>query len=266
MSFVDDIKDVFVHNIVVISGVRPKGRSVNMQKCGRQSYGLLYIWSGEAVFYLEDKSVVRATNGQLIYLPKNARYKMEYTAENTTFVVVNFDLLSEGENPFALHDFTVVANDDTFHAIANIMSKFELCGAVQNAAGHYRKTELFYRLLSLIHNSNPGIESGQYPQIVKGVMLLKQTYLEIIAIEEFAKHSSVGVSTFRQLFRKQYGMSPLQYRNMLRIQRAKQLLEYDSCTVAEVAYASGFDNVGYFCRYYKKITGETPKQTKEQSI
>jgi len=266
MSFVEDLKEVFVHNLVVISGVRPKGRSVNMQKCGRQSYGLLYIWNGEAVFYLDDKNKVMVTKGQLIYLPKNARYKMEYTAENTTFVVVNFDLLSAGANPFDSQEFTVVANDDTSHTIANIMSKFELCGAVQNAAGHYRKTELFYRLLSLIHNSNPGIESGQYPQIVKGVMLLKQTYLENLPIEEFAKHSSVSVSTFRQLFRKQYGMSPLQYRNMLRIQRAKQLLEYDSCTVAEVAYASGFDNIGYFCRYYKRITGETPKHTKERSI
>ena len=266
MSFVDDIKEVFAHNIVVISGVRPKGRSVNMQKCGRQSFGLLYVWSGEAVFYLEDKSKVKVTNGQLIYLPKNARYKMEYTADNTTFVVVNFDLLSEGVNPFANHDFTVVANDDTSHTIANIMSKFELCGTVQNVAGLYRKAELFYRLLSLIYSNNPVIESGQYPQIVKGVMLLKQTYLENLSIEEFARQSNVSVSTFRQLFRKQYGMSPLNYRNMLRIQRAKQLLEYDSCTVAEVAYASGFDNIGYFCRYYKRITGETPKHTKERSI
>ena len=266
MSFVDDLKEVFVHNIVVISGVRPCGRSVNMMRCGRQSYGLLYIWNGEASFYLEDKREVKVTNGQLIYLPKNARYKMEYTAENTTFVVVNFDLLSEGVNPFEAHDFCVVAKDDTLHAIANIMSKFELCGAVQNVSGLFRKSELFYRLLSLIHNSNPSIESGQYPQIVKGVMLLKQTYLENLPIEEFAKHSNVSVGTFRQLFFKQYGMPPLQYRNMLRIQRAKQLLEYDNCTVAEVAYASGFDNIGYFCRYYKRLTGETPKQTKERSV
>ena len=266
MSFVDDIKEVFVHNIVVISGVRPKGRSVNMQKNGRQSHGLLYIWSGEAVFYLEDKNRITVSNGQLIYLPKNAGYRMEYTAENTTFVVVNFDLLSEGVNPFESHDFSVVANDDTLNAIANIMSKFELCGAVQNVSGMFRKSELFYRLLSLIHSSNPGIESSQYPQIVKGAMLLKQTYLENLPIEEFAKYSNVSISTFRQLFHKQYGMSPLQYRNMLRIQRARQLLEYDNCTVAEVAYASGFDNIGYFCRYYKKITGETPKQTKEQNV
>ena len=31
--------------------------------------------------------------------------------------------------------------------------------------------------------------------------------------------------------------------------------------VAEAAYACGFENIGYFCRYYKKITGEMPSET-----
>jgi len=266
MSFAECSEEIFVHNIVVISGIRAQGRTVNMQKIGRLSHGLLYIWSGEATFYLEGKRKVKATNGQLMYLPKSAKYKMQYTAENTTFVLINFDLLYEGMNPFVSNAFSVVANDDSLHTIANVMSKFELCGAVQNISGQFRRSELFYRLLFLIHNNNPNIESGQYPQIVKGVMLLKQTYLENLPIEVFAKQSNVSVSTFRQLFNKQYGMPPLQYRNRLRIQRAKQLLENDCCTVAEVAYASGFENIGYFCRYYKKVIGETPKQTKERSI
>ena len=36
-------------------------------------------------------------------------------------------------------------------------------------------------------------------------------------------------------------------------------------TVAEVAYASGFENIGYFCRYYRHITGETPGETKKRN-
>ena len=68
----------------------------------------------------------------------------------------------------------------------------------------------------------------------------------------------------RQLFGKHFGTSPLKYRNMLRIRRAKQLLEDGNCTVTEAAYDSGFENIGYFCECYKKITGETPKQTKQR--
>ena len=95
-----------------------------------------------------------------------------------------------------------------------------------------------------------------------GVLLLKQTYLENLPVEVFAKKSNISVGAFRQLFHKQYNMSPVQYRNHLRISRAQQLLQHGDCSVAEVAYECGFENVGYFCRYYKKITGQTPHQSK----
>ena len=78
----------------------------------------------------------------------------------------------------------------------------------------------------------------------------------------FAKACNISESGFRQMFFKQYGISPLQYRNRLRINRARELLEYDNCTVAEAAYASGFENLGYFCRSYKKHMGETPQATR----
>ena len=42
------------------------------------------------------------------------------------------------------------------------------------------------------------------------------------------------------------------------------MLTETHCTVEEAARGSGFDNVGYFCRLYKKTTGETPGQTREK--
>lgn len=262
MNSVELAGDILIQNIVVISGIRPCGRTVDMLKNGRLSHGLLYIWTGEATFYLDGGKTIKAINGQLLYLPKDAKYKMQYTADSTTFAVINFGLAKESVDLFQAKEITVLTNNDPHHVISNIMAKLEVCGASQNFSGQFRRKELFYRLLTFIHDNDPKIENQQYPQIATGVMLLKQTYLENLPIEVFAKQSNISVSSFRQLFHKQYGMSPLQYRNRLRIQRAKQMLEFDSCTVAEVAYASGFENIGYFCRYYKKITGETPRETK----
>ena len=262
MNSVDLAGDILIQNIVVISGIRPYGRTVNMLKNGRQKHGFLYIWSGETTFYLDGGKTIKATGGQLLYLPKSIQYKMQYTAESTTLAVINFDLSKESIDIFSTREITVLKNSDPQHTIANIMAKFEVFGTSQNFAGQFRRKELFYRLLALIFDNNLNLESQHYPQIATGVMLLKQTYLENLPIEVFARQSDVSVSSFRQLFHKQFGMSPLQYRNLLRIQRAKQMLEYDNCTVAEIAYASGFENIGYFCRCYKKFTGETPRETK----
>ena len=101
--------------------------------------------------------------------------------------------------------------------------------------------------------------------ILPGALMLQQTYLENFPISKYAEACNISLTSFRSLFTQKYGMSPLQYRNHLRISRAVAMLQEGSCTVAEAAYASGFDNIGYFCRYYKKITGETPKTTQTRS-
>lgn len=256
--------DLSVNNIVIISGIRPAGRTIDMQKNGRKNHGVLYIWNGQASFVLADGKKFKAGVGQLVYLPMGCKYKMSYSAQSTTFVVVNFNLCDANGNSGTLSDnITLLCNDDSAHTIAGIMAKLEMCSAAQNLAGQFRRKELIYRLLSLTYSTVPAVtDDVRYPQILKGVLLLKQTYLENLPIETFASISNVSLSTFRQLFNKQYGVSPLQYRNSLRIERAKQLLKEGDCTVAEAAYASGFENVGYFCRYFKKLTGTTPKQTK----
>ena len=40
-------------------------------------------------------------------------------------------------------------------------------------------------------------------------------------------------------------------------------MKENDCTTAEAAYACGFENVGYFCRAYKKEIGQTPSQPKK---
>lgn len=259
------MKDLSVRDVVVISGIRPAGRSV-VKDGGRSRHGLLYLWNGEAAFTLKNNKTVTVTGGQLAYLPKGLEYKMQYTAKSTTFVLLNFGLAEQGDVFLAAADtVTLLVKQDDAHTVANIMAKLELCGAAQNTAGMLRRKELFYRLLSFVYGRcDLDSENTSYAPIVKGVLLLKQTYLENLPIETFAEQSNVSISLFRRLFHQQYGMSPLQYRNLLRINRAKQLLEYDYSTVAEVAYACGFENVGYFCRYYKRITGETPTQTRQK--
>ena len=259
--------ELHISDIAVVSGIRPMGRTVDTINVGRTTNGFLYVFSGESTFYPKNSKPIKATDGDLIFVPKNCRYKMIYSKPNTTFVVVNFNIFDENGCETALYDrITFIGKDDSTKTFSNLMAKFEICSASQNLASQFRRKELLYRLLAIICNERELLtEEIQFPQITKGVILLKQSYLENLPIEEYAKKSNISVSSFRQLFTKQYGLSPIRFRNQLRINRAKQLLEEGGFTIAEVAYASGFENVGYFCRYFKKATGSTPKQNINKS-
>lgn len=256
-------ENIYAGDIVVIAGTRPAGRRFSRMEKGRTKHGLLYLRSGTASLTPDRGEALIATAGQLLYLPAGIKYRLQYTAPSTEFVVVNFSLFRDDGQPLSLHEgITVLPQADAGHAVAGIMGKLAQCGTVQNLAGQLRRKELLFRLLAILYSDSESVSRLQ-PQIEKGVLLLKQTYLENLPMETFARHSGISQSAFRQLFHKQYGMSPLQYRNRLRIRRARELLEYEHCTVAEAAYGSGFENIGYFCRYYKKITGQTPKQSRQ---
>lgn len=258
---------VSINDISVISGVRYNGRTVDNSHSGRRQHGFLYIYSGEATFYVDGTEIV-VLAGNLLYIPQNKKYKMVYTAESTTFVVVNFMLQDfNGKDTFLFESIELVFKDQKINSLAQIMAKFELCSISKNIGALFRKKELMYHLLGLIFGGGShSIREGEVDmRIARGVYLLEQTYLENLPITQYAEESYISANTFRRVFQKQFGISPIKYRNLMRIDRAKELLYEGSFTVAEVAYAVGFENIGYFCRYYRQIVGETPTETKRKN-
>lgn len=257
------IGELNMGELVVMSGVRPAGRTVDMTN-GRNCHGILYLQRGEARFWENGELIAVVNEGELLYIPKGQKYKMQYTQEDSVYVLLNFDLFDrDGEDLALFSEITVLCRADATHRVADIMSRLERDSADQRAVAQLQRKELAYRLLGMIYSENMTLLTGQQgdSRILPGVLLLKQSYLENTPVERFAQVCNISISLFRELFKRQYGMSPVQYRNSLRIDRAQQLLREGGCTVAEAAYASGFENIGYFCNYYKKVTGCRPGQT-----
>jgi AraC-like DNA-binding protein len=63
-----------------------------------------------------------------------------------------------------------------------------------------------------------------------------------------------------RVFKKQYGISPLQYVNELRMTEIKNLLCDTAFSISEIAEKIGYDNPGYFSRAFRKYTGMSPRE------
>ena len=61
------------------------------------------------------------------------------------------------------------------------------------------------------------------------------------------------------------GMPPMQYVNSYRIEKAQTLLKNTDRSITDIALAVGFDDASYFARIFKKQTGMTPREYKNQS-
>lgn len=71
-----------------------------------------------------------------------------------------------------------------------------------------------------------------------------------------------------QVINQHFNMNFFEYINLKRIEEAKQLLKTtrrEELNVIEVAYAVGFNNKGTFNSVFKKVTGSTPTEFRNQS-
>ena len=66
----------------------------------------------------------------------------------------------------------------------------------------------------------------------------------------------VSRSTFQRRFRTYYHTSPAEWHTRLRIEKSAELLQSGLYTVEQVAELMGFCDTPYFCRTFRKITGE----------
>ena len=97
-------------------------------------------------------------------------------------------------------------------------------------------------------------------EIVKELMCeLQEHYNEKITLGELAARYYVNESYLSNLFTRTAGMSLMNYLMKVRVEKAKTLLMMSRLSITNIAEKVGYENMKYFTRVFKKITGETPK-------
>lgn len=81
-----------------------------------------------------------------------------------------------------------------------------------------------------------------------------------IDIEYLASIACVTKPYLIRLFTKNFGISPLQYVNKKKMEKAQLLLITGNLPIKELAYELGFNDHSYFIRLFKKVIGTTPME------
>ena len=93
---------------------------------------------------------------------------------------------------------------------------------------------------------------------------LRTHLAEHVTVAELAAVASLSTSHFSALFKRQIGTPVLQYQTMLRMAKARELLDMTNGTVASIAASVGYPDSFYFARLFKKVHGVTPRDYRNQ--
>lgn len=79
-----------------------------------------------------------------------------------------------------------------------------------------------------------------------------------VSLDNLVAYIGYGRSRFFQLFKRQTGVTPLEWLNRTRIDQATRLLAEGHRPIAAVAQSVGLPNLTYFARLFRRYVGTTP--------
>lgn len=113
--------------------------------------------------------------------------------------------------------------------------------------------------------------SGQAKDNVQAVMgkakeYIAENYQKDLTIEEVSELADLSISHFCTLFKGTTGYTFLEYLTECRIEKAKSILLNTDVKVYQVAPLVGYQDPRYFTQVFKKITGKTPSEYREEAV
>jgi transcriptional regulator GlxA family with amidase domain len=95
-------------------------------------------------------------------------------------------------------------------------------------------------------------------RVEKIIQMMREDVRGELSLTEFAQSVNLSVWRLCHIFKSDVGMPPIRYLRLLRMERAKGLLESSFLSVKEIAYQVGLNDESHFVRDFKSTYGYSP--------
>ena len=115
------------------------------------------------------------------------------------------------------------------------------------------------KIYELLHHieSQMILTPSKYLKLLPAIKEIQQYYFKNEKISYYSNLCDMSEPNFRRLFKDYTGLSPIEYRNTVRISNVKRLLASGEFKMNEIAYLVGFNNMAFFYESYNKYKDDT---------
>ncbi|MDQ0230797.1 AraC family transcriptional regulator [Metabacillus malikii] len=99
--------------------------------------------------------------------------------------------------------------------------------------------------------------------VIRAALFARNNYQDDISSDEMAAASQLSRYHFTRIFKKETGLTPVQYLTSIRLQKATELLQQTKYTVDEIAQLVGYKNANYLNKVTRKQLGKSPGQIRQ---
>ena len=104
----------------------------------------------------------------------------------------------------------------------------------------------------------PATRAELFRRARRGQEFLHATACDDPGLAAIAREACLSPYHFHRAFTRAFGETPHEYRNRLRLERARRLLESRGMTVTQICGAVGFESAASFSALFRKAYGAPP--------
>ena len=219
-----------------------------------------YIVKGSCVCYPIGKAI-EVPQGSLFYLPNGVRYRSVWTGspeiEQYCFHIINHKYSNDAERYYPLQVIPALSTPETGEIFRTIFGLF----ATNERTDQIRALGMYYAFYASVLPYLKAEQPVSYsPAVLAAIAFIEEHYAQNQSVAELAEACFVSESRLYHLFRKEMGISPIKYRNEIRVERTANELRKRNRQISDIAFECGFNSMTYFYEVFKAHTGMKPSE------
>ncbi len=238
---------------------------------------------GKKIMHLYDLPEFEYVPGESVIIPANVEMRIDFpdatlhtptqclalAIDNQkiedTLAFLNEKYPKEGRDNFWKLDernFFFYNNAELAHTINKLISICQGTSVTKDIFADLALQELLIRIsqcqtMKDVSEDDIRQRSSQLSLVVS---FIRQNLTNRLSLKSIANVASLSTASLYRLFKRELGISPVEFIIIERIKYAKRLLKDQNIYIKNVSFEAGFDDCNYFIRAFKHHEGITPKQ------
>lgn len=235
-----------------------------------------YVKKGNCILHLDNESVT-FREGEIMIITSEVNHLFEAGSEGTTLMQLEFlpDIFShfnlKAEADTSGWTLTPVFLFSEENRLIKIVNNVRIMRAVQRIVNELEAKGPYYQYLVVMYYAELLILIYRYmdetylpictnESLKKAIAYIRLNSHLDINIQSVALYTGISERYLRNLFSQYLNLSPLDYLNQIRINKAVELLRNTEMSVKEVCFQCGFQSPQYFSRIFKQQMGVSPRE------